>query len=150
MCQVPPPWHAPYAPTGYHTVPWVCLSPTTSGSGERVFSRRIKRARVSRTWLVRSSTSSLGSPFLTSSSRRYCTLSRSLPTIRERSMSCSEVRVRVYVLFSIPQIYGDNMDWPNMVGGNYRSSTSLVNHISPPTMMTMMDPISKIYSIDKI
>lgn len=77
-------------------------------------------------------------------------LSRSSPTIRARSISCSEVRVSVYVLFSIPQIYGDNMDWPNMVGGNYRSSTSLVNHISPPTMMTMMDPISKIYSIDKI
>jgi hypothetical protein len=77
-------------------------------------------------------------------------LSRSSPTMWVRSMSCSEVRVRVNDLFSIPQIYGDNMDWPNMVGENYRSSTSLVNHISPPTMMTMMDPISKIYSIDKI
>jgi hypothetical protein len=76
-------------------------------------------------------------------------LSRSSPTMWVRSMSCSEVRVRVNDLFSIPQIYGDNMDWPNMVGGNYRSSTFLVNQIIPPTMMTMIPTIKMMSPIDE-
>ena len=45
-------------------------------------------------------------------------LSRSSPTMWVRSMSCSEVRVRVNDLFSIPQIYGDICYQPNMVGEN--------------------------------
>jgi hypothetical protein len=57
-------------------------------------------------------------------------LSRSLPTIRARSMSCSEVRVRVYVLFSIPQIYGDISYQPNRVGVVKQSFFFIKN---PPT-----------------
>jgi hypothetical protein len=110
-----------YGTEGYSadrtTDPWVILpSPSTMGVGFMVFSSRIRRSRVSRTWSVSDSTSSFGSPFLISSSKRYWMLSRLSPTIRQRSMSCCELRVRVNDLFSIPQMYGEDLDPPN-VGG---------------------------------
>ena len=93
------------------TDPWVTLPlPRSSGVGFMVFSKWIRRSRVSRTWSVSDSTSSFGSPSLISSSKRYCRLSRLSPTIRVRSMSCCELRVRVNDLFSIPQIYGEGFD----------------------------------------
>jgi len=136
------------------TDPWVYLPPPRSrGSGLRVFSKWINRLRVSSTRSVSSSTSSFGSPSAISCSRRYCRESRFSPTIRARSMSCCEERVRVNVLFSIPQIYGEGLDWPNRVGENYRSSTLFVNHTIRPTIATMiptiimMSPINQIYFI---
>ena len=112
-----------YGTGGYSAVrttdPWVTLPlPKSSGVGFMVFSSRINRSRVSRTWSVSSSTSSFGSPFLISSSKRYWMLSRLSPTIRQRSMSCCELRVRVNDLFSIPQIYGEDLDPPNVGGTN--------------------------------
>ena len=136
------------------TDPWVTLPPPrSSGVGFMVFSRWIRSSRASRTWSVSSSTSSFGSPSLISSSSRYCRLSRFSPTIKQRSMSCLLERVRVNVLFSIPQIYGEGLDWPNRVGENYRSSTLFVNHTIRPTIATMiptiimMSPINQIYFI---
>lgn len=110
-----------YGTGGYSAVrttdPWVTLPPPrSSGVGFMVFSNRIRRSRVSSTRSVRSSTSSFGSPSAISCSRRYCRESRFSPTIRARSMSCCELRVRVNDLFSIPQIYGEDLDWPNRWG----------------------------------
>lgn len=151
MCQVPPPvaWY-PYCAVST-TDPWVYLPPPRSrGSGLRVFSKWIRRSRVSSTRSVRSSTSSFGSPSLISCSKRYSRLSRFSPTIRARSMSCCEERVRVYVLFSIPQMYGEYLDPPNVGELIYSSSTLFVNHTIRPKMITTIPAIRMISPIYQI